>query len=99
MYTFSLSFGGDQMNGYKIQNDGTVNVLGRRLSFIALQHQLFVGDSVPLDILREGKVLQVEVTKLYSQLFPPSLQYIYIYKKSVMVRMVTTRSSSKLPDI
>ena len=65
------------VNGHRIDNQGLTQFLGRRIHFGAVLHELFVGDTVELEILRAKQPVTVEARLLGSSAVDlvPSLQY------------------------
>jgi S1-C subfamily serine protease len=65
------------INGHKIDNNGLCFFLGRRMHFSALMHELFVGETVTLEVLRDRNMLQVNPTLVPSSSVDlvPGLQY------------------------
>lgn len=65
------------VNGHRVDNQGLTQLLGRRIHFGAVLHELFVGDTVQLDILRNKAPVSLEVSLLGSSAVDlvPSLQY------------------------
>ena len=54
-----------EIDGHSICNDGTVNLprpLRNRIKFTHLINQKFIGDTVKMKILRQGKVIDFEIT-------------------------------------
>ena len=60
-----------EVDGVKLANDGSVVFLGQRLAMVAILQARFIGDVVPLKILRGGEEKKVDVTlKALRQLVP-----------------------------
>ncbi len=60
-----------EVDGVKLANDGSSVFLGQRLAMVAILQARFIGDEVPIKLLRDGEELQVAVTlKALRQLVP-----------------------------
>ena len=60
-----------EVDGVKLANDGSCVFLGQRLAMVAILQARFIGDVVPLKLLRDGKETEVDVTlKALRQLVP-----------------------------
>ena len=65
------------INGHKVDNHGLTQFLGRRIHFSALVHELFIGDSIELELLRNKQLLTVNASLVGSSSVDlvPSLEY------------------------
>ena len=60
-----------EVDGVKLANDGSVVFLGQRLAMVAILQARFIGDVVPIRMLRDGVEFTVDVTlKALRQLVP-----------------------------
>ena len=60
-----------EVDGTKLANDGSAVFLGQRLAMVAILQARYVGETVPIRLLREGKEMTVDVTlKTLHQLVP-----------------------------
>jgi S1-C subfamily serine protease len=60
-----------EVDGVSLANDGSVVFLGQRLAMVAILQARFIGDKVPVLMLRDGKEITVDVTlKALRQLVP-----------------------------
>ena len=60
-----------EVDGVKLANDGSSVFLGQRLAMVAILQARFIGDEVPVKLLRDGKETEVVVTlKSLRQLVP-----------------------------
>lgn len=64
------------VDGYPIANDGTIALDGLRLSFELLLDRRLAGESVPLEILRDGERQHISVPM---QVYPPFATYRRLY--------------------
>jgi S1-C subfamily serine protease len=95
------------VDGYPIANDGTIAFDGLRLSFELLLDRRLAGESVPLEILRDGERHQISVPM---QVYPPFAAYrrlydvlprYYVYAGLVFVPLnteVAVALGEKLPE-
>ena len=51
-----------EVDGVKLANDGSSVFLGQRLAMVAILQARFIGDEVPVKLLRDGKETEVVVT-------------------------------------
>ena len=60
-----------EVDGVKLANDGSAVFLGQRLAMVAILQARYVGDAVPIRLLREGVEMTIDVTlKTLHQLVP-----------------------------
>jgi S1-C subfamily serine protease len=60
-----------EVDGTKLANDGSAVFLGQRLAMVAILQARYVGETVPIRLLREGKEMTIDVTlKTLHQLVP-----------------------------
>ena len=60
-----------EVDGVKLANDGSAVFLGQRLAMVAILQARYVGDVVPIRLLREGVEMTIDVTlKTLHQLVP-----------------------------
>ena len=60
-----------EVDGVKLANDGSSVFLGQRLAMVAILQARYVGETVPIRLLREGKEMTIDVTlKTLHQLVP-----------------------------
>eukprot|EP00240_Pyramimonas_obovata_P002994 CAMPEP_0118926744 /NCGR_PEP_ID=MMETSP1169-20130426/4365_1 /TAXON_ID=36882 /ORGANISM="Pyramimonas obovata, Strain CCMP722" /LENGTH=624 /DNA_ID=CAMNT_0006868361 /DNA_START=264 /DNA_END=2138 /DNA_ORIENTATION=- len=64
-----------RIDGLPIANDGSCVLYHRRLALISNVQRRFVGDKVPLQILRNGEEMEVEITLAPPSLLVPRGQY------------------------
>lgn len=64
-----------EVDGVKLANDGSAVFLGQRLAMVAILQARFVGDAVPLRLLREGKEAKLDVTLKALRTLVPRGQY------------------------
>jgi len=83
------------VDGYPIANDGTIALDGLRLSYELLLDRRLAGESVPLEILRDGERRQIDVPMLvyspfnaYRRLYDQMPRY-YVYAGLVFVPLNT----------
>jgi len=63
------------VDGERVASDGTCMLLGRRLSLTAAVHRRCFGDVIPLEVLRDGQALTLQVTLAPSGGLVPRGQY------------------------
>ena len=64
-----------EVDGVKLANDGSAVFLGQRLAMVAILQARFIGDKVPVRLLRAGKEMRVEVTMKALRTLVPRGQY------------------------
>jgi len=64
-----------EVDGVKLANDGSAIFLGQRLAMVAILQARFIGDVVPLRLLRGGKEMKLDVTLKALRSLVPRGQY------------------------
>jgi hypothetical protein len=64
-----------EVDGVKLANDGSAIFLGQRLAMVAILQARFIGDEVPVRLLREGKETTLPVTLKALRSLVPRGQY------------------------